>query len=333
MTPKYCGSADSVPLISVVVPTYNRAHLILDALDSVASQSYRPMELIVVDDGSTDDTEKIVSEWWKQHSSTGMSFRFIKQSNLGGNKARNSGIEAATGKYIGFLDSDDRWHSSKLEQQLEVLEYNPSAGAVYCGVQQIDLDSGQRIEPSNRSYPTGNLLDQLLVKDVTAPTSTYLVRKEVFAEVGLFDETLMARQDWDMWIRIATKYEIEAVPLPLVDLREHSGPRTASNPQREIDAFNAMMSKYAHLRNTRSLSVRQSAKATYYRRLGRVHLHHHLGRFKAIAYYIRATTAWPFDFDNYAALLGWFMPSGFRARLHRQWNSIFGGTIFSIRSH
>jgi glycosyltransferase involved in cell wall biosynthesis len=321
-------------LISVVVPTYNRAHLITDALESIRLQDYRPIEIIVVDDGSTDSTSLVITQWF--NSCTGqpdLSLQYIEQANQGGNVARNAGITAANGDFVAFLDSDDQWHASKLTKQCQLFSYDDRVGAVYCGVQHIALETGLVTESSVRVYPRGFLLDEMLVHDVTAPTSTYVVRKMVFEKVGVFDESLQARQDWDMWIRVAAEFQIDAVPEPLVDYREHSGPRTASNPQREVGAYKTIMAKYSSLRSRRSLAVRQAAKSAFFRRMGRVHFHQKIGVFKALVFYMRAIVAWPFAFDNYAAFAGWFLPASQRSAIHRAWNRVFGDTILAIRSH
>ena len=223
--------------------------------------------------------------------------------------------------------------AEKLEKQIAEFEQHPEYGAVYCGVQHVDAATGSVTEPVERPYPQGELLQRMLVKDVTAPTSTYLVRREVFDKVGQFDTGLKARQDWDMWIRVAAGYEIGCVPEALVDFRDHAGPRTATNPQREIDAYRAILEKYAGLRARASFPVRRKAMAAYYRRMGRVHLHQAISRPKAFGYYLASIAAWPLDFDSYAAFAGFFLPKGFRAGLHRRWNRVFGKTPFAIRSH
>ncbi len=322
-------------LVSAVVPTYNRAHLIIDALKSIAAQNYRPIEIIVVDDGSTDNTSEVVEQWRIENESpSDLIVHYVQQKNQGGNVARNTGIAAATGAYIAFLDSDDLWHSSKISKQLELFHSDPLMGGVYCGLQHVEVESGAITEPTDRTYPQGWLLDQMLVHDVTAPTSTYMVRKEAFERVGYFDVELQARQDWDMWIRLAAEYKIGCVPEPLLDFREHPGPRTASNPKKEIIAYERIMEKYAGLRKYCPLSIRQSAKAAFYRRMGRVHFHHRqLSSVKAFTFYLRAIVAWPFVFDSYAALVGMLFPKNVRGNIHRGWNQIFGKTKLAIRSH
>lgn len=321
------------PLVSVVIPTFNRAHLILRALESVKRQSYRPLDVIVADDGSTDDTERVVTDWIDQHAGDGFAISYWKQPNQGGNVARNFGIDRARGEYVAFLDSDDGWHPEKLAKQVGVMRGDASIGAVYCGLQSVVIETGEVKPTSPRPYPQGNLLNQLLVKDVTAPTSTYVVRKSVFERVGQFDTDLQARQDWDMWIRVASEYNIAAVPEVLVDFGEHTGPRTISNPDKEIRAYARILEKYAALRAKSPLSIRRASKAAYYRRLGRVHFHQKNSYARAMAYQLRAIAAWPFEFDSYAALVGMLLPRSNRERLHHAWNRCFGWGGLRIGSH
>lgn len=314
--------------ISVVIPTYNRAHLIADALASVAAQTVAVDEILVIDDGSTDETAKRVAEWSKAN----VPVLYFRQENSGGNVARNLGIQKATGDVIAFLDSDDLWQPEKTAKQIARLA-EPCVGAVYCGVRETVIGSDASPEVPNRSYPEGQLLSQLLVRDVTAPTSTYMIRAEIFEEAGTFDVTLKARQDWDMWIRIARETKIAAVPEALTDLRAHDGPRTVSDPTRELVAYKAILAKYADLRALQPLAIRRSAIAAYHRRAGRVQYHHMGKPFKAIGHHLRAIASWPFVPDSYAALLGVFLSAKLRKRLHIAWNRIFGRTIFSIKSH
>ncbi len=320
-------------LITTVVPTYNRATLVVDALDSVYAQAYRPIEVIVVDDGSTDDTEEVIENWIQEHApSNEFSVRYIYQKNAGGNVARNHGIREASGAWVAFLDSDDRWDTAKLEKQMRVAAEDSGIGAVYCGLRHWYADKNQ-FGTIKRDYPQGNLLNQLLVHDVTAPTSCYLVRKELLEQCGLFDESLQARQDWDMWIRLATVTQVGAVPEALVDYREHSGVRTISNPQKELTAYARIMEKYIELRGCAPMWVRHAAWGAYYRRRARVYFHQSLSRRLAFYYALKALSLWPFAFDGYAVVFGMFMPAGLRCKIRCFWNRAFGKTFLTIRSH
>jgi glycosyltransferase involved in cell wall biosynthesis len=324
-------SDSSLPLVSVVIPTYNRCHLVTDALDSVAQQSWRPLEIMVVDDGSDDNTVEIVDAWAKVLR-PGVSTRLIRQSRQGANAARNRGVDESAGVFVAFLDSDDIWHPDKIRRQMAILAERPDFGAVYCGVREVDLTTGKS-EEERRAYPDGELLDQLLVRDVTAPTSTCVVRRSVFEAAGGFDGSLPARQDWDLWIRISQHSKIGVVPDLLVDLRNHAGPRTASDPTRELRAHRQILCKYRQLRRERSFLMELRALASFHRRAGRVNMYYLRRPFRALAHYSVSVAVWPFSPDSYAAIIGWFLPVPWRRALRRRWNRAFGHTSVAIKSH
>lgn len=320
-------------LISIVIPTYNREHLIIEAIETCVLQTYRPLEIVVVDDGSTDRTVAFVQNWNKGASPKEVILKIVQQENKGGNAARNNGIKNSSGEYIAFLDSDDLWNKTKLKKQYDLIIQNSAIGGVYCGLRQIEVGSGKVLTDEKRTYTEGNILSQLLIKDVTAPTSTYIIRKKIFNEVGYFDECLQARQDWDMWIRIAEKYEIRAVKENLMDLRHHEGPRTASNPLKEINAYKKIRQKYHHLFIKQPKKVQKEAKANFYKRLGRVYFHHNISKRLALSFYIKSILLFPKDFDNWAALIGFFLPRFLRVKLNYLWNKTFSNTKLRIRSH
>ncbi|XCN74214.1 MAG: glycosyltransferase family A protein [Candidatus Electrothrix aestuarii] len=322
-------------LVTVVVPVFNRSKLILSSLESVRHQLFRPLEIIVVDDGSTDDTVKVVQKWIEQFNIPGrFSTKCITQKkNQGANAARNRGIEEATGEFVAFLDSDDLWMPQKLKKQIPALKLNPSIGGIYCGLRHFDINTQKRAEVGPKNYPEGYLLRQLLIQDITEPTSCWVVRKECFKKTGLFDITLPARQDWDMWIRLATHFHIGSIPEILVEQGGHTGERVRSDPQREIDAHQTIFEKYAYLRTKFAPSVSLAARAAMYRRRGRVYFHRGISKKSALKLQCLAIIIWPFAFDSYAALAGMFLPKNFRQNMHVAWNRIFGKTRFSIKAH
>jgi glycosyltransferase involved in cell wall biosynthesis len=321
------------PLVSVIVPAYNRAELMIDTLESIWQQTYRPIELIVVDDGSTDDTRDRVIEWAGKHDSLqDFDVRYLQQQNKGANSARNLGIQNSQGELVAFIDSDDRWLSDKLEKQVPLFGDDPDIGGVYCGLGWVDLASGIKLPDERRSYPKGWLLPKLLVYDVTAGTPCYVIKRECFDKVGFFDVSLPARQDWDMWIRLSTEYKIACVREVLVYAGKHAGARLSLNAEGSIAAHWLIFNKYAPLRKRFPLSIRQSAKGALFRRLGRIYFHYGLSKRKALAMYLKAIFAWPFCFDSYAALAGIFMPANLRQKINIQWNKIFGKTPLAIRS-
>jgi glycosyltransferase involved in cell wall biosynthesis len=325
--------SDQNPLVSVVVPAYNRATLIGIALESVWMQTYRPIELIVVDDGSVDDTHERVLEWTTLHDGKmDFSIRYLHQENQGANAARNLGIRYSQGEFVAFIDSDDRWLPDKLEKQIPLFFNDPEIGGVYCGLGWIDLDNGEYLPDECRSYLEGWLLPNLLVHDVTAGTPCYVIKRACFDKAGFFDINLAARQDWDMWIRLAVEYKISCVHEVLVYAGKHTGARLSSDLQRSIDAHWLIFNKYVLLRKQFPFSVQHAAEGALFRRLGRIYFHYGLSKRKALAMYLRSILAWPFCFDSYAALAGIILPGELRRKIHIQWNRLFGKTPLAIKS-
>lgn len=204
-------------LVSVVIPTYNYGRFVARAIDSVLAQSYSPIECIVVDDGSTDDTPQVLARY-------GDRIRVIRQENRGLSAARNVGIRAARGGYIGLLDADDRWKPDKTARQVAVLEAEPAVGAVGCAVEITDEISPPQAMAARRiaSHLPGRLRGIALRSFwVEGSGSGALIPRGVFDVVGLFDEELRAAEDWDMWLRIAACYPIINLTEVLVVISNH----------------------------------------------------------------------------------------------------------------
>ncbi len=215
------------PIVSVIIPTYNRAHLIGRAIQSVLNQTYQDFELIVVDDGSTDNTEEIVKDFQNKDER----IKYIYQNNQGASGARNTGIKNAKGKYIAFLDSDDEWLPEKLEKQIQLFKNSKkkNLGFVGCNVLVVDEQTNKRYEYKTPKYK--NVFQRLLENNFIRSSSSVMVKKSVIDNVGLFDESLKNANDWEMWIRIAQKYDFDFVDEPLFKYYWHGGniTRTAGN--------------------------------------------------------------------------------------------------------
>lgn len=212
-------------LVSVVIPTFNRSHLIRDTLDSVLSQSYPHLEIIVVDDGSTDNTLNLLSEY-------GQGIRVIHQSNQGEGSARNTGIRESKGEYVSFVDSDDLWLPNKIEAQIDLISRYSDLKWVYSDAEFFDGTTGNRTCLSsqvNRLY-AGNVLRKLFLEDFI-PSPTPLIHRDIFDEVGGFGAFPRAA-DWDMWLRIAARYPVGLVAKPLARYRIHPGMITATQDWR-----------------------------------------------------------------------------------------------------
>lgn len=202
-------------LVSVIIPTYNNAQFVCDAIDSVLSQTYKNSEILVIDDGSTDDTRKRIEKYNGKH------IKYIYQENKGLAAARNTGIKASTGELIAFLDADDMWLPEKLERQINIIKEFPDVGLVGCGYYGVD-ESGERIkETKGRNYSNKeSLLNDLMMRNVvTGSGSGVLAKKECFKKAGLFDESFRSTEDRDMWYRILNLYDLRFVTEYLVIIR------------------------------------------------------------------------------------------------------------------
>lgn len=212
----------SVPGVSVIIATHNRARFVVRAVESVLAQTYRDFELIVIDDGSTDTTREILS---------GCDGRlcYIHQEQKGRSEARNAGVRAAGGEYIAFLDSDDIWLPHKLEKQLFVMESNPNLGLVHSLTEVIDeqgqplsRETASRFSLYQRAIDRGYTYEAMSLRCVMF-LSTVMVRRACFNDVGLFDPCIPACEDWDWYLRFAIKYQIAILATPLVAFRFHEG--------------------------------------------------------------------------------------------------------------
>ena len=256
------------PTVSVIIPTHNRAHLVGRAIRSVLNQTYQDFEIIVVDDGSIDTTEKVVRRFDDDR------IRYIRHGeNKGGSAARNTGIKAAKGKYIAFLDSDDEWLPEKLEKQTRAFENEDlQVGVVYAKFVNIN-ENGESLD-KNVAKCEGFAFRQLLSSNRVGTVSSVMVRSECFQKVGGFDETLPSCQDWDMWLRLARHYKFHFIPEVLVKYFKQHEPRIGTNPEAVIAGRKAIFRKF----QTDIENQGRGVKAKHYFRLGSYLCH--FGRMK-----------------------------------------------------
>jgi glycosyltransferase involved in cell wall biosynthesis len=204
-----------VTTISVIIPTHNHAQYVRDAIDSALDQTLPPLEVIVIDDGSTDATPEMLAAY-------GRRIRTIRQSNRGVGAARNTGIGAARGDCLSFLDSDDEWMPRKLERQMARLAADPALGIVHCAAERFDTTG--TTAPGRLTGLEGWVREEILRFDrevIVAPGSSLLVPRQVAEEAGGFDERLPPSEDWDFCCRVAERHRVGYVPEVLVRYRQH----------------------------------------------------------------------------------------------------------------
>ncbi len=216
-----------MPKISVVIPVYNRGNFVRESIDSVLTQTFQDFEVIAIDDGSTDHSLSVLQSY-------GSKIKVLTQVNQGQGIARNFGIEHARGDFIAFLDSDDLWEPSKLKRQIDSLDASNSAW-IYSDayIFENSPENVIRLISDQSSQFSGDIAQQLLLKDFIV-TSSVMVQGEVFQTTGLFTAAPKA-EDWDLWLRIASRYSIEHIPECLVGYRLH--PSMISTAQSPLDAL------------------------------------------------------------------------------------------------
>jgi len=231
--------ATNLPLVTVVIPTYNRAHLVTEAIESALGQTYPNLEIIVVNDGSSDETERVVTEGY------GDRVTYVRQENRGLAGARNTGIRAGHGDYFAFHDDDDLWVSSKLEKQLAQLQAHPECALAYCACLEADTEgrSTGRLYLHSGKGRTGDNLGLLLKRTGILPSSV-VVPKWCLERIGLFDEQLRVCEDTDFFLRVYLRHPAAYLREPLVLMRTHGEQKSRTDPKlRNFQAHAHIMSK------------------------------------------------------------------------------------------
>lgn len=193
---------NDTPLVSAIIPTFNRGWILKEAVQSVLDQKYHPLEIIVVDDGSTDDTREILHSF-------GDRITVLVQENRGVSAARNLGIKHSHGELIAFLDSDDLWTPDKIACQVDFFCNNPDA--VICQTEEIWIRNGKRVNPKNKHKKLSGMIFEPSLELCLVSPSAVMIQRALFELKGFFDEALPACEDYDLWLRIATTHAIDLI--------------------------------------------------------------------------------------------------------------------------
>ena len=195
-----------MPTVSVIIPTHNRATALPEAIQSVIAQDYHDFEIIVVDDGSTDSTAEILQAFPQVFG--------VRQAQRGVSAARNAGMARASGRLIAFLDSDDLWLPAKLSTQVAFFDSSPDA--LICQTEEIWIRNGIRVNPGKRHKKlSGMIFERSLELCIVSP-SAVMMRSSLFHKVGDFDESFPVCEDYDLWLRVACRFPVHLIDVPLV---------------------------------------------------------------------------------------------------------------------
>lgn len=207
--------------VSVIIPTYNRGWILKESIDSVFSQTFDAYELIVVDDGSDDNTSEILDSY-------GNKLRIIRQANQGVSAARNRGIIASSGEFIALLDSDDLWLPEKLDRQMSFFRNNPDA--VICQTQEIWIRNGKKVNPCKHHKKLSGMIFEPSLNLCLVSPSAVMFKRELLDMVGFFDESFPACEDYDLWLRVSLAYPVYLIDEALIIKRGGHSDQLSRNP-------------------------------------------------------------------------------------------------------
>lgn len=272
---------NNLPIVSIITPSYNRAHLIRRAIHSVLAQTYQDWELWIVDDHSADDTERVVKAFSDQR------IHYLRhEANCGASAARNTGIKASRGKYVAFLDSDDEWMPSKLEKQLALFQTGSThLGLVYSACVRIQDGKESAWRPSLRGFVYDKIMQGTFDLGIL-----FVVSRAALDFAGGFDESLPALEDYDLFLRISQKYEADFIEDVTVIVHQASGEdRLSNNLKRQILSFEVLLQKHFRdlERNRRTLAMWLAKAGGLCCLCGEIK--------KERWYYTRSLKAWPFQ--------------------------------------
>jgi glycosyltransferase involved in cell wall biosynthesis len=289
---------DKRPDVSVVVTCYNYAKYLDGCLGSVFAQTYEDYEVIVVDDGSTDETPEVMQKYTDMPK-----LGYIRQKNGGQARAKNRGIESARGRFIAFLDADDLWEPEKLSAQMTLFS-NPSTGVVYSRARYIDTYGAPlRFQPSGQYLmPRSGRVSRWLFMDNFVPFSSSVVRRECFNMYGVFDESLAMGIDWDLWLRLSVGFEFDFVDRPLLAYRVGHPGQMSKNLEVRQQCSDRIMD--AFLRNNPGLIKRDVMREAYfYTFCNRGYYFRKINKMKSLKCYLGAIRQKPFNGMAYKRLV------------------------------
>lgn len=279
--------------VDVIIPAYNAARYLPTAIDSVIAQTFDDWRILLVDDGSTDNTADVVAPFVDR---LGSKIKYIKQDNRGLPAARNTAIRASTAEFLALLDADDVWLPCRLSESLKALAERPQAGIAYGLVTHIDQEGrlGGTFE-GNRRNAEGHIAPYIYMRKVELPCPTVTFRRRCVDEVGMFDETMRATEDRDLWLRIALRYEVAFIPKVVAYYRVSPHSMSADS-QRMLKAQMHFIRKHYGSEGC-GVRSRQIAWARVYKQQAET-LKRRNRPWDALISSLRAVALYPLDMDN-----------------------------------
>ena len=296
---RYSGT---VPRIDVIIPAFNVDRFLVQALESVIAQDFEDWRIILVDDGSTDGTAEIASRY---QAKLGQKMLVISQSNAGLPAARNAAIRASDSPLIGILDSDDMWLPCRISRSLTAFENRPEVGLSYGLIQRIDEESVPfYVFPGNLKHAEGKIAPAIFMRQVEFPCPSVTIRRSCLDEVGMFDETMRATEDRDLWFRIALRYDVAFIPEVIASYRTYATSMSA-DMNRMLQAQLKFIAKHRDAPGC-GFVARRVAESRIYKQRGEVFQErgNPVWAFTSAA---RACSIWPFGRDNLRTLASLFM--------------------------
>lgn len=299
------------PLVSVVIPCYNSEEWLEDTLDSVYNQTYNHLEVIVIDDGSTDNTKEIVKKYSDK-------IKYIYQENSGPSVARNTGINNSKGEYIAFLDADDMWEEDKLIKQIEFMKNNSSYGVVVTDLKVVNesneyLYTHKNIWPENKK----EIIEKIFMGGIGMSTPTIMARKNLLEKVGGFDEQLPAREDHFLLMNVAEISSIKHIQEPLVRRRINDSSFTQNINPENLFHFNKPFIRKSIVRYKYLADNLDRVYSRLNFSIGRAYWKNN-NRRKATIYLIRSLTKSPLSFKKYLNLV--LILTGVKYRYYQKFN-------------
>lgn len=242
--------------ISVIIPSYNSEKTIKETIESVLNQTFSDLELIVINDGSKDSTLEIISNFKDSR------IKIFSFENSGGNISRNRGLKYAVGKFVSFLDADDIWTADKLASQLQALQENLGAKVAYSWTDYID-ENGEILLSGTHITVNGNVYEKLLLSNFLENGSNPLIYREDLIELGGFDESLNAAQDWDMWLRLACKFDFICVPSVQILYRISANSVSSNLVRQEKSSLQVLKRAYKERRSLRDATSLSTVKNSW----------------------------------------------------------------------